>query len=112
MVIPIAPLWVLPSLPPATIAPPPLQLERWTGPSVPGADEWAAAEDGHLVADPTGVIVWANTALLAHFGYGEADLEGENLRLLMPSAGARRWTSRASVALPLHPTGGVGLQIH
>eukprot|EP00667_Euglena_gracilis_P002186 EG_transcript_2188 len=48
-------------------------------------DEWAAAEDGHLVADPTGVIVWANAALLAHFGYGEADLEGENLRLLMPS---------------------------
>ena len=45
---------------------------------------WGVAADGHVVVDPSGIIVWANAALHGHFCYPNGELVEQNVRVLMP----------------------------
>ena len=47
-------------------------------------DDWGKSEDGYIVIDSTGVILWNNAPVCRYFGYGCKELLNENVRVLMP----------------------------
>lgn len=60
--------------------------------------------DGILVADGSGVIVYANKPLLALFGYGDDELLGQPVELLIPGDARRSHRSHVkSFAKDPHP---------
>eukprot|EP00667_Euglena_gracilis_P000945 EG_transcript_945 len=46
---------------------------------------WALQSEGYVVTNATGVILWANAALLHYFGYAKEELLQQNVRVLMPN---------------------------
>ena len=46
---------------------------------------WRDSEHGYIVTDKTGVMLWNNNAIADALGFQNAELHGENVRMLMPA---------------------------
>eukprot|EP00667_Euglena_gracilis_P002413 EG_transcript_2413 len=46
--------------------------------------EWASSDDGWIIIDTTGIILWCNEAVRKYFGYEGDFLLQHNVRILMP----------------------------
>ena len=45
---------------------------------------WSTSDQGYVVTDTTGVILWVNDAMCDYLGYAQSELQDENIRVMMP----------------------------